>query len=75
MRMQPRRPPIRRLRRHKTTQVFRYQIAVAVVILFGCVCLGMVLVPNNSLFEKLLPFVAAPLTLVLNYYFGRRGGE
>ena len=75
MRKRPRHPPIRRWRRHDTTQASRHQLAVAVVILFGCVCLGMVLAPNNSLFEKLLPFVAAPLTLVLNYYFGRRGGD
>jgi hypothetical protein len=67
---QPRHPPIRRLRRHETTQASRHQIAVAVVILFGSVCLGMMFAPNNSLFEKLLPFVAAPLTLVLNHYFG-----
>ena len=72
MRKQPRRPPTRRLRRQSTTQATRHQIAVAVVILFGCVCLGMVFAPNNLLFEKILPFVAAPLTLVLNYYFGRR---
>jgi hypothetical protein len=75
MRKQPRRSPIRRLRRHETTQASRHQLAVAVVILFGCVCLGMVLGPNNSLFEKPLPFVAAPLTLVLKYCFGRRGGD
>ncbi len=75
MRKLPRHPPIRHLRRHQTAQESRHQIAVAVVILFGCVCLGMVLAPNNPLFEKLLPFVAAPLTLVLNYYFGRRGGD
>ncbi len=75
MRKQTRHPPVRRLRRHESLQAYRRQIAVAVVILFSCVCLGMVLAPDNSLFEKLLPFVAAPLTLVLNYYFGRRGGD
>ena len=75
MRKQPRNPPIRRLRRHETTQASRHQIAVAMVILFGCVCLEMVFAPDNSLFEKLLPFVAAPLTLVLNYYFGRQGRD
>ncbi len=75
MRRQTRHPPNRHLRRHEIMQASRHQIAIAVVILFGCVCLGMVLAPYNSLFDKLLPFIAAPLTLVLNYYFGRRGGD
>ncbi len=54
-------------------QAARYRLAVAVMALFTCVCVGVILIPSNSILEKILPFVAASLSLVLNYYFGRTG--
>jgi hypothetical protein len=39
--------------------------------LFIAVCLIALLAPAARL-EQLLPFVAPPITILLNYYFGRR---
>ena len=69
------RTPAYRPKRHHTLQAARYRLALAVTALFACVCLGALLIPDNALFDRLLPFVAPPLTLVLNYYFGRRERE
>ena len=56
-------------------QAVRHQLALGVVLLFACVCVGMLLAADAAPFERIMPFVAAPLTLVLNYYFGRREKE
>jgi hypothetical protein len=54
-------------------QVVRHQLAIAMIALFAVVCLGVIFAPDATVFERLMPFVAAPLTLVLSHYFGRRG--
>ncbi len=74
-RRQSRHSYVRRSQQRHALQATRYRLAVAVMALFACACIGLILAPSNSLLEKLLPFAAAPLTLVLNYYFGRRERE
>ena len=58
-----------------TLQKARYRLAALIIVLFGITCFGAVLFPNVATFERLVPFIAAPLMLVLNYYFGRRERE
>ena len=49
----------------------RTQSAIGIFVLFSGLCLVSVFA-NSPMFEKIMPFVAASLTLVLNYYFGGR---
>ena len=67
--------PRTRSQEYYALQSARYRLATLIVVLFGLTCLGAVLFPNVATFERLIPFVAAPVTLVLNYYFGRRERE
>ena len=50
----------------------QFCVAMAVIIMFAAVCLGSLFAPDTRTFDRLLPFVAPQLTLVLHYYFGQR---
>ena len=55
-----------------TMQVARHRLALCVMGVFAGIVVSAILFPDNALLDRLLPFIAAPLTVVLNYYFARR---
>jgi hypothetical protein len=43
-----------------------------IVVLFAFCCAMALLAPGNLLLDRLLPFLAQQLALVVGYYYGRR---
>lgn len=50
----------------------RRQLAGMIVVLFAFCCAMALLAPGNLLLDRLLPFLAQQLALVVGYYYGRR---
>jgi hypothetical protein len=53
----------------------RRQLAVLIAALFVLCCAAALLALDNPLLDRLLPFLAQQLALVLGYYYGRREGS
>ena len=53
----------------------RERLAILIVVLFTGLCLVALVAQSTLLFERLLPYFATQLTLVLTYYFERRRRE
>lgn len=58
-------------RAEPSIHILRYRLAIAVIVLFLCACLGVLLVPTPERFDRILLVVGSLLGLVVRYYFGQ----
>ena len=56
-----------------STEETRRQLAGMIAVLFLLCCAIGLFAPDSPMLDRLLPFLAQQLALVVGYYFGRKG--